>query len=230
MTIETHVIGDGCSAMMLASRADELEGHNITLIRPDGAPPAKDHMLGFWNTPGLKFASKVARASWSNWSIITDSGEYKMSSKRYAYHAMHKEKFLESCHVKADMNDVKIISEDEAAQKRLPKLTFDSRPPRASRNAMLQHFLGQEVIVDKPVFDDSTAILMDFRVDQSHGMHFIYLLPFSPTQALVESTLFSTKSSRRRILYRFYKSIPIKPLWSLSEENCSPRKGSNSNG
>lgn len=192
MTIETHVIGDGCSAMMLASRADELEGHNITLVRPDGAPPAKDHMLGFWNTPGLKFASKVARASWSNWSIITDSGEYKMSSKRYAYHAMHKEKFLESCHVKADMNDVKIISEDEAAQKR-PKLTFDSRPPRASRNAMLQHFLGQEVIVDKPVFDDTTAILMDFRVDQSHGMHFIYLLPFSPTQALVESTLFSTK-------------------------------------
>ncbi|GIR00728.1 MAG: hypothetical protein CM15mP9_4310 [Methanobacteriota archaeon] len=105
---------------------------------------------------------------------------------------MHKEKFLESCLVKADMNDVKIISEDEAARSS-PKLTFDSRPPRASRNAMLQHFLGQEVIVDKPVFDDTTAILMDFRVDQSHGMHFIYLLPFSPTQALVESTLFSTK-------------------------------------
>ena len=84
MTIETHVIGDGCSAMMLASRADELQGHNITLVKPDGAPPAKDHMLGFWNTPGLRSASKVARASWSNWSIITESGEYKMSSKRYA--------------------------------------------------------------------------------------------------------------------------------------------------
>ena len=94
MKSETHIIGDGCSAMMLASRADELEGHNITLVKPDGAPAAKDHMLGFWNTPGLKFASKVARASWSNWSIITDSGEYKMSSKRYAYHAMHKDCLL----------------------------------------------------------------------------------------------------------------------------------------
>ena len=229
MTIETHVIGDGCSAMMVASRADELEGHNITLVRPDGAPPAKDHMLGFWNTPGLKFASKIARASWSNWSIITDSGEYKMSSKRYAYHAMHKEKFLESCHVKADMNDVKIISEDEAAQKR-PKLTFDSRPPRASRNAMLQHFLGQEVIVDKPVFDDSTAILMDFRVEQSHGMHFIYLLPFSPTQALVESTLFSTKVLEEEFYIDSINQYLSSHLWSLSEGNCSPRKGSNSNG
>ena len=59
MTIETHVIGDGCSAMMLASRADELEGHKITLVKPDGAPPAKDHMLGFWNTPGLRSHQKL---------------------------------------------------------------------------------------------------------------------------------------------------------------------------
>ena len=28
-------------------------------------------------------------------------------------------------------------------------------------------------------FDDSTAILMDFRCDQSKGIHFIYFLPFS---------------------------------------------------
>ena len=42
-----------------------------------------------------------------------------------------------------------------------------------------------------PVFTPDTAILMDFRVDQSRGMHFIYLLPFSTTEALVESTLFT---------------------------------------
>ena len=35
---------------------------------------------------------------------------------------------------------------------------------------------------------------MDFRVDQSQGMHFIYLLPFSATEALVESTLFSART------------------------------------
>ena len=106
MTIETHVLGDGCSAMMLASRADELEQHNLTLIRPQNAPASKDHMLGFWNTPGLKFAEKSARASWSNWSIITEEGEFKLSSEKYAYHAMHKETFLESCRIKAEMNDV----------------------------------------------------------------------------------------------------------------------------
>ena len=59
---------------------------------------------------------------------------------------------------------------------------------------MLQHFIGLEVRAPTPVFDPQTAILMDFRVDQSHGMHFVYLLPFSPTEALVESTLFSPET------------------------------------
>ena len=56
---------------------------------------------------------------------------------------------------------------------------------------MLQHFLGLEVRSRRAIFDPDTAILMDFRVDQSRGMHFIYLLPFSATEALVESTLFT---------------------------------------
>ena len=95
--------------------------------------------------------------------------------------------------IKAEQNGVKFIEQRSMIADE-PSLTFDSRPPRASRNAMLQHFLGQEIQVDKPVFDPSTAILMDFRVDQSKGMHFIYLLPYSPTEALVESTLLAPMS------------------------------------
>ena len=45
--------------------------------------------------------------------------------------------------------------------------------------------------MDQPVFDPHTAILMDFRVSQEAGVHFIYLLPFSAENALVESTVFS---------------------------------------
>ena len=52
------------------------------------------------------------------------------------------------------------------------------------------------------MFDDTTAILMDFRCDQSRGIHFIYLLPFSKKKALVESTMFSKKIQSKS----FYKS------------------------
>ncbi len=40
-------------------------------------------------------------------------------------------------------------------------------------------------------FDPDTAILMDFRCDQSRGIHFLYVLPFSKDVALVESTMFA---------------------------------------
>ena len=189
--MKTHILGDGIAAMMLASRSDELPEHEMSIVSPKGAPMSKDHMLGFWNMNGLEMAVESSRASWSKWAIITKTGKSVMHSDKHAYHIMHKANYIQNCREKATQEGVEFIEEKSMTTTESSQ-TFDSRPPRASNNAMLQHFLGQEVEVDKPVFDSSTVILMDFRVDQSEGMHFIYLLPYSPTQALVESTLFST--------------------------------------
>ena len=56
---------------------------------------------------------------------------------------------------------------------------------------LLQHFKGWFIESVSPVFDPSAATLMDFRVPQTHGTTFVYVMPFSPTSALVEYTLFS---------------------------------------
>ena len=189
--MKANILGDGIAAMMLASRAGELPEHEMTIVHPEGAPMLKDHMLGFWNMDGLEMAVESSRASWSKWAIVTDTNKSVMHSDKHAYHIMHKANYIQNCRHKAKQEGVEFI-EQKSMTTTESSQTFDSRPPRAGKNAMLQHFLGQEVEVDKPVFDSSTAILMDFRVDQSEGMHFIYLLPYSPTQALVESTLFST--------------------------------------
>ena len=69
-------------------------------------------------------------------------------------------------------------------------LIFDSRTPDIPENSLLQHFIGLEIKTPHPVFDAGVVTLMDFRCDQSRGIHFIYLLPFSADTALVESTLF----------------------------------------
>ncbi|WP_329192165.1 MULTISPECIES: lycopene cyclase family protein [unclassified Streptomyces] len=74
---------------------------------------------------------------------------------------------------------------------------FDSRPPRPlppSRSALLQHFKGWFVRTPAPAFDPSYAHLMDFRTAQPpSGLSFAYVLPFSPTEALVEYTRFSPR-------------------------------------
>ena len=54
-----------------------------------------------------------------------------------------------------------------------------------------QHFKGKLIEYDQPVFDQETARLMDFNVDQQGATGFMYVLPLSSTKALVEYTLFS---------------------------------------
>jgi lycopene beta-cyclase len=56
---------------------------------------------------------------------------------------------------------------------------------------LLQHFKGWIVRTVDPVFDTEQATLMDFRPSQKHGTTFVYVMPFSPHEALIEYTLFT---------------------------------------
>jgi lycopene beta-cyclase len=59
---------------------------------------------------------------------------------------------------------------------------------------MLQHFKGWEIVTERPVFDPSCPTMMDYRVEQrGTGVRFMYVLPESPTRAMVEYTVFSDK-------------------------------------
>ena len=189
-----RILGDGCAALSLAMRASDLGQHDLTLVRPKGAPEPVDHIWGFWDgpdmPPAVAEARSLARASWDRWAIITDDGGVVMQSATRRYAALHRLDWTCHCEAAAAQSAVRIIDDEEGAGE-AADLVFDSRPPPVPDGMMLQHFIGLEVRSRRPVFETGTAILMDFRVDQSRGMHFIYLLPFSSTEALVESTLFS---------------------------------------
>jgi len=61
----------------------------------------------------------------------------------------------------------------------------------------LQHFVGHVVRTERPCFEPDTALLMDFGVSQAEGPHFVYVLPRSAHEALVEDTYFSSTSLPR---------------------------------
>ena len=54
-----------------------------------------------------------------------------------------------------------------------------------------QHFVGWFIKTQKPHFDPDTATFMDFTVAQKGSTRFMYILPKSDTEALIEYTLFS---------------------------------------
>lgn len=81
----------------------------------------------------------------------------------------------------------------KSAQNIVVKQTiFDSRPasnPKADAKTthLTQHFLGLELSTDSEVFDVNCIELMDFQ-SSDHGIHFMYVLPYTKSRALIEST------------------------------------------
>ena len=94
--------------------------------------------------------------------------------------------------------------------------TFDSRPPPIPSNTLLQHFEGYVITSKNNIFNPEIVRLMDFRCDQSKGIHFIYLLPLSKKSALVESTLFSKNIESSDFYFNSIK-IYLKKYYDLTK-------------
>ena len=56
---------------------------------------------------------------------------------------------------------------------------------------LLQHFKGWVVKTNPGTFDPAAMTFMDFRIPQHGETRFVYVLPFSDSEALVEFTVFS---------------------------------------
>lgn len=74
---------------------------------------------------------------------------------------------------------------------------FDSRPPsieKLGKNEIYlkQSFFGFHVRCEQDVFKGDTFEMMNFNVDQSDYTQFMYVIPFSPKEALIEFTRFGS--------------------------------------
>ncbi|MDF2187161.1 lycopene cyclase family protein [Paraflavitalea sp. CAU 1676] len=56
---------------------------------------------------------------------------------------------------------------------------------------LLQHFKGWRIRTPQAMFNPTEATLMDFRIPQKKGTAFVYVMPFTEQEALIEYTLFS---------------------------------------
>ena len=185
------VLGDGCAGLSLAAYADRLPHYKLEILTSSVATPQANHIWGFWQMGWLQDAVPLARKTWHKWSVRTAKNEVVMQADVHPYHALMRHCWLAHCRRRAAQHGVRVHN-DASIIAGLPNhQVFDSRPPKRRSGMMLQHFIGWEVQAAAGSFDDSSAVLMDFRCEQSRGMHFIYCLPFSDREALVESTLFS---------------------------------------
>lgn len=71
-----------------------------------------------------------------------------------------------------------------------------------AKHHLLQHFKGIYIQTTQPVFNPEEATLMDFRVEQDQDCRFMYVLPISANEALVEYTGFSESALAEEIYDR----------------------------
>ena len=195
-----NIIGGGCAGLSLARFSSVLTKYNFNLFVGLKKDNNKDHFWGFWKNKSTETAFDISDYSWSHWSIVTYESKQILSSNTYPYCVIRRSKWLDYCLSQINNKSVNIIQEDALDRnndlfvynnKIEGKYIFDSRQPKIPSNILLQHFEGYIITSEKNIFDNKTVTLMDFRCDQSKGMHFIYLLPLNKNSALVESTIFS---------------------------------------
>ena len=189
---------------LAANLADLASPPEVRIFEPR-TEKERDCHWSFWGSePYLSALKPACKGIWKRWQLIDHNEKVAHESRSNHYITLSASEYLKLCkanlHPKIQLirNAVEDLDyEDNIAFLSAGDISyaaahvFDSRPPETKSGGMVQHFLGREIRTKKPIKESDTVTLMDFRVDQSRGLHFIYMLPFSPTHLLVESTMIS---------------------------------------
>ena len=93
----------------------------------------------------------------------------------------------------------------------MARSVVDTRPPQLPRRdgaTLWQSFSGQEIECSEAVFDPASLDLMNFLPPDARDIAFVYVLPVTPTRALVEVTVFgATPLAPRELSVRLTASI-----------------------
>jgi lycopene beta-cyclase len=208
------ITGAGCAGLSLLMRLlnePSLCHKNILVI--DQAPKNKnDRTWCFWEKEAGLF-EPIVHHCWNDIQFLSKQFSDTISIAPYTYKMIHGLEFYNHViqfaqqfpNVTFKYDTVKsIVNHDKRVEVKLENDSFTAdyvfnsiifKQPEVPKGKyyLLQHFKGWVINTQEPVFNPSLATFMDFTVSQQHGTTFMYVLPTSTTQALVEYTLFTEK-------------------------------------
>ena len=231
------IIGGGNAGLTLAKNLLNLgASENIAVIEPTQPSEKRANWCSWHHKENLANYQYAVRGIWDSWTLINDKKSIKHKSSDYKYACIDSALYLSSIEEKLKASNIKIIRDSvekikiKKNNKRKLQCTnntyeathvFDSRPPEIEDGSLRQHFLG----IEFELHDNQNIevpILMDFRVNQSDGLHFIYALPFSDNRLFIESTVISKKFNEnnwyRRQINQWIEHRNLKVSKVISEE------------
>lgn len=206
------ITGGGCAGLSLVMRMlnePHISTKRILIIDKDDKKK-NDRTWCYWEK-GTGFFDGIIYRKWEKaWFHGEDYSSLKPLGP-YAYKMIRGIDFYQHCHgIIASSPNVElflgemtgIVNTGEGVKVEVGENVFHakyvfnsillSEPVlKKDQYQLLQHFKGWIIETKTPVFNTEEATLMDFRVSQEEGTTFVYVMPLSPTRALVEYTLFT---------------------------------------
>lgn len=205
--------GSGLAALMTVYKmalSGKFNDKSILLIDPD-TKKTNDRTWCFWQK-GQGNWDEIVYRNWNtalfanedfNRDLDFDGYQYKMIRGLDFYNHVFAEiskhpniTFVNS--VVIDFSDagahalVKTSSESFTCNKLFNSIYNPAFPASQNKYPLLQqHFIGWHVRTEEAIFDAGKPTFMDFSIPQKGNTRFMYVLPFSGNEAIVEYTLFS---------------------------------------
>jgi len=188
-----HFLGAGVAAHIYALVARDVLGpHSLHITMLDRTHDVPDRTLCVWGSSSSSISAaavvqwKYVRLGYGDQSIALDLGSMVYSQYTAAsIRALADERLV----VSREIGNATGPSPEASVSLDSCDRGVDLFPATVS---LLQHFRGWRIRTSRAIFDTEVATMMDFRVDQSHGVCFVYVLPYANNEALVECTVFST--------------------------------------
>lgn len=207
------IAGSGCAGLSLLYRIlkEPTLQHKSILVIDKDSKKNNDRTWCYWEKEAGIFDELVS-SKWNNLAFLTTGFEKNLDLGSYTYKMIqgldfyqyvlnYAQKFTNVTFVQE--NILSISSDDSVGIVKTnlasytSKVVFNStslfNPVITEQNSLLQHFKGWVIKTETAQFDKNVGRLMDFTVSQEHGATFMYVLPTSSTEALVEYTLFTPK-------------------------------------
>lgn len=206
-------VGGGLSTLLTVDemlKTNRFKNQRI-LILEAVTKNTNDRTWSFWESGKGKY-DKIAAQYWDHAIFASAGFKSTVSLNPYTYKTIESAAFYDSLHEKFEKSGLVtykmeryenhnesangVVVQTEVAVYNCKKLFISilnrNETNHQSKYPMLwQHFIGWKIRTAEPTFDPNALTFMDFDWPQNGNTRFMYVLPFSNTEALFEFTYFS---------------------------------------
>ncbi len=208
------ICGGGISGLLLSTKLSQDPNQSkksILLIDPVFPKTENDRTLCFWDNKNTIW-DEIIKSKWDNVFFNSDNFNKTLDLGSLNYKMLSSSEFYNySNSLIKNNNNIDVLNSnvlsyvDNKTHCNLKTsnniftcskvfnsiMDWEEVKTNTKYPLLIQHFEGWVIKTENDSFDPKKATFMDFSIKQNQLTQFMYILPFSKTEALVEYTLFS---------------------------------------